>query len=132
MNRLWLPAAMLLVACPPAVSTCVPGKQESCACLVGTGLQTCQADGSFAQCACVTGQGGGSGGGTGGGAGGGSGGSGGGGTAGGSGGGTARTDELVSGSRLRATFWVGADGSRAAAGVFWDSQLNTYCLVPAG
>lgn len=73
---------------------------------------------------------------TGGGAGGGST-SGQGGGGGGSGGGVSRQD-LVSGSRLKAVIWKGADGSAAPAmtrtggyqiplSLFWDTQLQTYC-----
>lgn len=43
------------------------------------------------------------------------------------GGGVGRIDqELVSGTRLRALNYVGADGSRAPLG-FWDNQLDTVC-----
>jgi hypothetical protein len=73
---------------------------------------------------------GGAGGGTGG-SGGGAGGAGGGtgGSSGGAGGGVASHDqELVSGTRLRAIFYVGADGSRAPFYFpFYDNQLQTYC-----
>jgi hypothetical protein len=40
--------------------------------------------------------------------------------------------ELVSGTRLRAVSFVGADGSKAPVftGAFWDVQLETLCYVP--
>lgn len=37
--------------------------------------------------------------------------------------------ELVSGSRLRASWWIGPDGSRASSNMFWDTELLTYCAV---
>ncbi len=131
MSRLLLSAALFLVACPapPPVTTCVPGRQEVCACAFGTGFQTCDNSGRFGPCSCF-GAGGGGGGATGGGGGSAVGG-GGGSATGGGGGAVARVDELVSGTRLRATAWVGADGARAAGSGFWDTQLQTYC-APAG
>ncbi len=41
---------------------------------------------------------------------------------------TARTDDMVSGSRLHATAFVGVDGARSSGQYFWDSKLGTYCI----
>jgi hypothetical protein len=129
-NPIWLLLSTLcLVACSsPPVPSCTPGRQELCGCSSGFGTQVCTANGTFGPCDCPIAN---LGGGSGGGAGGGSAGAGGG-SAGGAGGGATRVDELVSGTRLRATSWIGADGSKMSGGAFWDTQLQTYCTISSG
>jgi hypothetical protein len=91
---------------------------------------------SCAQGVCNIGAGGGSSGTGGGSSGTGGGSSGTGGGSSGTGGGTVSgvDNELVSGTRLRAIYMLGADGSKIpwsysglSYNIFWDNQLNTYC-----
>ncbi len=130
-----LAVAILLSACnslqpPPPVSGCGPASCSGCCdrdgvCQLGEATSACGTTG--AQCtpcgmglscrggACT------STGGTGGGTSGTGGGS-------GTGSGTAG-QELVSGTRLRAIYHLGEDGSKAATTptIFWDTALSTYC-----
>jgi hypothetical protein len=131
------------VGCPSPSSQCSAATCAGCCdsagvCQLGMADTACGAHGAVCTlcglsmtCAtgvCVGGGSGGSGG-TGG-----SGGSGGNGGAGGFGGGVvAHADqELISGTRLRALVYAGADGSRAPFPIaFYDTQLQTYCIPSA-
>lgn len=106
--------------------TCRTGFDSDACGAAGSGCFDCRGNGAVCTanhvCMASSGTGGGAGGGSGGGMGGGSGGGAGGGVFG------VADQQLVSGSRLKALRFIGADGAQAPFGtVYWDSQLSIAC-----
>lgn len=140
MRLLFLAGAVLLLGCPQPQPNggCNPDNCAGCCepsgkCQLGQSMTRCGANGNTcSQCGaglnCVSGTCSAIGAGGSSGTGGGSSGTGGGGGSSGTGGGSTGTvgQDLVSGTRLRAVNFTGADGAKAPF-VFFDNTLQTYC-----